>query len=317
MKEKPKGAKTMATKEQINNFINLIAPLVQEQAKANGYRIASTVIAQACLESGYGESELAWKYHNYFGLKCGGAWKGKSVNMRTWEEYEAGVHTPINDNFRVYDSVEDGVKGYYDFIDWDNYANLKTATTPAEYAYNLKADGYATASDYATTLISIVNSLNLIAYDNFSPNKSLDQIAQEVIRGDWGNGEERKQRLTEAGYDYEAVQNKVDEILNPPAPPKKTNEEIAEEVIKGEWGNGLERKNRLENAGYNYNTIQDIVNELLKSPEPIKKSDEQIAKEVIRGDWGNGLERKRRLTQAGYDYQKIQFLVNKIIRGAN
>lgn len=43
--------------------------------------------------------------------------------------------------------------------------------------------------------------------------KTVDQLAQEVIRGDWGNGYERKSRLKKAGYDYDAVQKRVDEIL--------------------------------------------------------------------------------------------------------
>ena len=43
--------------------------------------------------------------------------------------------------------------------------------------------------------------------------KSMDTIVQEVIRGEWGNGAERKQRLTDAGYDYNAVQARVNEIL--------------------------------------------------------------------------------------------------------
>ena len=46
-----------------------------------------------------------------------------------------------------------------------------------------------------------------------APKKSVDEIAREVIRGDWGNGDERKMRLTEAGYDYYAVQNEVDKLL--------------------------------------------------------------------------------------------------------
>lgn len=48
---------------------------------------------------------------------------------------------------------------------------------------------------------------------NVKPGKSIDTVVQEVIRGDWGNGEERKQRLTEAGYNYNEVQSKVNEIL--------------------------------------------------------------------------------------------------------
>lgn len=45
------------------------------------------------------------------------------------------------------------------------------------------------------------------------PLKSIDEIANEVIRGLWGNGTERKQRLTAAGYDYDAVQKRVNELL--------------------------------------------------------------------------------------------------------
>ena len=74
-------------------------------------------------------------------MKCGSAWKGKSVNMATKEEYTPGQLTSIRDNFRVYDSMEEGVAGYYGFIGWSRYANLKTATTPREYAERLKADG--------------------------------------------------------------------------------------------------------------------------------------------------------------------------------
>ncbi len=46
-----------------------------------------------------------------------------------------------------------------------------------------------------------------------APKKSVDQIAREVIRGDWGAGEERRKRLTAAGYDYNAVQNKVNQMI--------------------------------------------------------------------------------------------------------
>lgn len=58
-----------------------------------------------------------------------------------------------------------------------------------------------------------------------APTKTIDEIAKEVINGDWGNGKDRKDRLTKAGYDYSAVQNRVNEILAPkptPAPVYKT-----------------------------------------------------------------------------------------------
>ena len=97
------------------------------------------------------------------------------------------------------------------------------------------------------------------------PTKSIDEIAREVIGGKWGNGDDRKNRLQNAGYNYSEVQAKVNEISNggnQPAP-KKSNEEIAREIINGQWGNGEDRKNRLAQAGYNYSEIQNIVNRIL------------------------------------------------------
>jgi len=106
----------MATAKQIQNFISTIAPLIQKYAASYGYKVASAIIAQACLESAYGTSQLASKYHNYFGMKTGSSWRGKSVNLSTKEEYTVGTLTTIKAGFRVYDNMEDGVKGYFDFI---------------------------------------------------------------------------------------------------------------------------------------------------------------------------------------------------------
>lgn len=99
---------------------------------------------------------------------------------------------------------------------------------------------------------------------NDEPNNvvSVDTIAREVISGRWGNGELRKQRLTEAGYDYKTVQARVNAILNGRV--LKSNEEIAREVIKGLWGNGTERKKKLRNAGYDATAVQKLVNQMLK-----------------------------------------------------
>lgn len=91
--------------------------------------------------------------------------------------------------------------------------------------------------------------------------KSEDEIADEVIAGAWGNGEERKQKLTDAGYDYSKVQEIVNEKLG--AGKKKSVDEIAKEVIRGDWGNGEERKQKLADAGYDYSAVQKKVNELL------------------------------------------------------
>ena len=92
--------------------------------------------------------------------------------------------------------------------------------------------------------------------------KSIDEIAREVVRGDWGNGDYRKTKLINKGYDYNAVQAKVNELLTGKHT-QKSIDEIAREVVRGDWGNGNDRKNRLKKAGYDYTKIQKKVNELL------------------------------------------------------
>ena len=91
--------------------------------------------------------------------------------------------------------------------------------------------------------------------------KTVDSIASEVIQGAWGSGIMRKQALTKAGYDYEAVQEKVNEILNKSK--KKAVGVVAKEVINGKWGNGTARTNALKRAGYDPKEVQKKVNELL------------------------------------------------------
>jgi len=69
-------------------------------------------------------------------------------------------------------------------------------------AAKLKAAGFDT---YITTKSGIAVTT--------SSKKSIDEIAHEVIQGLWGNGQERKDRITKAGYDYYAVQKRVNELL--------------------------------------------------------------------------------------------------------
>lgn len=95
-----------------------------------------------------------------------------------------------------------------------------------------------------------------------TPKKTIEQIAQEVIQGAWGTGTARKTAFTKAGYDYDAVQKKVNELLSGSSS-KKSITEIAKEVIAGKWGVGTARKTALTKAGYDYDAVQKKVNELL------------------------------------------------------
>ena len=120
-------------------------------------RAIDAIVAQACNESRYGESSLASTYHNYWGMKCGSSYNGKSVNLATKEEYQAGVLTDIRANFRAYDSMEDGIKGYCEFITgFSRYSNLLGVADNHQYIVNIKNDGWATDSRYIDTLDSIV-----------------------------------------------------------------------------------------------------------------------------------------------------------------
>lgn len=211
-------------------FIEVIAKYVIKYANDYGIKVHSPIIAQAILESGWGGSTLASKYNNFFGLKCGGSWKGKSVNMATKEEYSVGTLTDIRANFRVFDSIEDGVKGYFEFINYSRYSNLKGVTNPEEYCRLIKADGYATSSSYVTNLMRVIRDNNLTRFDGTQENvekenedmvsgeivgtqltgaEIIELLAKEVIKGRYGNGNDRKKKLGEL---YPIVQKRVNEL---------------------------------------------------------------------------------------------------------
>ena len=207
-----------------NEFVEQIAKCVKKYAYIYGIEVHSPIIAQAILESGWGKSGLASKYHNYFGLKCGSSWKGKSVNMATKEEYKVGTLTNIRDNFRVYDSMEAGVKGYFDFINTKRYANLKGVKSPEEYMRRIKADGYATSSKYVNNIMRVIRDNKLTRFDGngdgdmkkdeltgevLSGKEIIDILAKRVIDGDYGVGADRKKKLGEL---YPIVQKRVNEL---------------------------------------------------------------------------------------------------------
>jgi len=104
---------------------------------------------------------------------------------------------------------------------------------------------------------------------NVTPTKSVKEVAKEVWQGLWGNGDERKKKLTEAGYDYDEVQKAVQAIApastNTTKPKKKSVKEIAKEVWQGLWGNDDERKKKLTEAGYDYDEVQKAVSQTVSN----------------------------------------------------
>ena len=113
------------------------------------------------------------------------------------------------------------------------------------------------------TIQGLVNELASGKSKPVAPRKSVNTVAKEVLNGKWGNGNDRKARLTKAGYNYSEVQKAVNNLANGGRKSNlKSINTIAHEVLQGKWGNGQDRKNRLTKAGYNYSEVQKAVNKL-------------------------------------------------------
>ena len=246
--------------EKTDNFIKTVGTLARNEYLSRAVWILPSVcIAQGALESGW---HLNAK--TLFGIK------GKGFTATT-SEYYNGNKVTIEASFRAYPNIASSVVGYYDFLrDTPRYAkalnnpNYKDAVD--KLIHTTDGAPYATDPEYISKVISIIEQYNLTEWDKreVQPQlKPIDTVAREVIAGQWGNGQDRVNRLTQAGYDYNVVQSKVNEMLAP-QPQLKPIDEVAREVIRGEWGNGQDRVNRLTEAGYDYSEVQARVNEMFK-----------------------------------------------------
>lgn len=133
-----------------------------------------------------------------------------------------------------------------------------------------KLSGYNSSLDLNKAYISAASWRKLatkaVKIATIKPvKKSVNTIAREVLAGKWGNGADRKARLTKAGYDYNKVQAAVNKLVKTSQITQdKIINAVAHEVIAGHWGNGQERIDRLKAAGYDPDKIQKRVNELMK-----------------------------------------------------
>lgn len=133
--------------------------------------LPSITIAQAILESSWGESDLAQIYNNLFGIKADSSWKGDYVTLETFEFYD----TKIEDKFRVYSNKNQSIKDHAKFlVDNQRYKKYGVfeAKTYIEQAYALQNAGYSTAEDnsgqkrYAKDLIELIRQYNLQLIDS-------------------------------------------------------------------------------------------------------------------------------------------------------
>lgn len=147
-------------------FISKYAPTVKFASVGTGL-FPSVFLAQAILESGDGNSTLAAKYNNFFGVKADKSWGGKVVELPT-KEYLNGQWVTVKEPFRVYSDPIDSFRDRVNFLKVNKRYTTHgvfNALTPEGQANSLQAAGYATDPNYAKLLINIINQNNLKKYD--------------------------------------------------------------------------------------------------------------------------------------------------------
>jgi len=146
-------------------FIQLFTPVAKDVEKTHGTR-PSILIAQAALESDWGNSGLSKESNNYFGIK------GSNGTEYVTKEYYDDEWESIHASFKHYDSIEDSIIDYANLIKngttWDSDFYLEVIEAPnyKDAAYAVQEAGYATDPEYANKLIYIIEEYHLYEIDN-------------------------------------------------------------------------------------------------------------------------------------------------------
>lgn len=148
-------------------FIKEIGPIAKEVDREFEL-LPSITIAQACLESDYGQSSLSQKYNNLFGVK------GTNPNtsaVLTTKEYVKGKWIVVKARFQIYDSYEASIRAHARLFQkgttWNKqqYKHVLTAKDYRKQAHALVQDGYATDPNYADKLIKLIEQYHLDRFD--------------------------------------------------------------------------------------------------------------------------------------------------------
>ena len=193
-------------------YVEKYAPMAVREMLRSGVP-ASITLAQGMLESGNGDSKLATKGKNHFGIKCHKGWTGKSMKVDDDARGEC---------FRVYDSVEESYRDHSDFLRYrDRYKFLfdLDRTDYKGWAYGLKKAGYATDPSYASKLIQCVEDYDLGRFDRMT-------VAQALSIG---------------GADAEAPAGKEESEVIPESPLKMEAAEVYTGPVKEQFSVSLSR----------------------------------------------------------------------------
>ncbi|MEW9094126.1 MAG: glucosaminidase domain-containing protein [Clostridiaceae bacterium] len=133
--------------------------------------LPSVAIGQAIIESNWGNSTLSSEHNNLFGIKSTKSWKGKTVDMKTSENYDDTIVA----TFRAYDSQKDSLADYAQFLKNNQRYKENGVFNAVDYINQAKAidkAGYSTKKDedgknmYADLLIQIIKEYNLQLIDS-------------------------------------------------------------------------------------------------------------------------------------------------------
>lgn len=156
-------------------FINKVGPLAVKDMKESGI-LASVTVAQAILESAWGQSTLATRSNNYFGIKASAGWQGGVTNMAT-EEYDKtkGYYT-IVDGFRKYKDLEESIKDHSEFLLVNSrYKGIQYETDPQKAITLIWNAGYATSPDYVKVVMKLIKDYDLTKFDK----QALTELEEE------------------------------------------------------------------------------------------------------------------------------------------
>lgn len=147
------------------NFIETYAELAANEMQLAGIP-ASITLAQAILESNWGQGKVAVEGNNFFGIKCYNGWGGECVQAMDDEVSPS--------DFRFYNNVEESFRDHSIFLQTNTrYKPLfeLPVTDYRKWAYGLKHCGYATDAQYAEKLIRLIEEHALFLYDYAVPDR--------------------------------------------------------------------------------------------------------------------------------------------------
>jgi flagellar protein FlgJ len=162
----PAGVRNSDAPAHVEAFVQRVLPHAQEASASTGIP-ARFMMGQAALETGWGRTEIrgadGQNSHNLFGIKAGGSWRGRTVDIVT-TEYVNGKPQKQVDTFRAYDSYADSFRDYANLLRSNpRYQNvIAQGQDAAGFAQGLQQAGYATDPKYAQKLMGVIRQFELV-----------------------------------------------------------------------------------------------------------------------------------------------------------